>query len=214
MNEYIKFKLKSIYLISTVALLMGSCATIIGGSRINAHISVDRPNAKIIYDGEVQGTGKAIVTIKRSEINRFKFSVKEEGCEEQKYEFQSRTFRGWAFVGTIATWTGMIGGVPLPWGVGVDLATGALWKPNVWEDGVSKIDYKNYEYEVKYTNCTSNISNISQLQDFVYLKNGSIIKGLIIEQIPNSQIKIQTKDGSIFVFKMDEIEKITKEIGK
>ena len=47
--------------------------------------------------------------------------------------------------------------------------------------------------------------------DVVYIKNGSIIRGVIIEQIPNVQIKIQTKDGSVFVYKMDEIEKMTKE---
>jgi hypothetical protein len=49
------------------------------------------------------------------------------------------------------------------------------------------------------------------VEDVVYLKNGSIIHGLIIEQIPNQSIKIQTKDNNIFVFKMEEIEKLTKE---
>jgi len=47
--------------------------------------------------------------------------------------------------------------------------------------------------------------------DVVYLKNGSIIRGTILEQIPNVSIKIQTKDGSLFVYKMDDVEKITKE---
>lgn len=45
----------------------------------------------------------------------------------------------------------------------------------------------------------------------VYLKNGSVIKGEIIEQIPGKSIKVQTKDGSIWVYDVDEIEKITKE---
>jgi hypothetical protein len=49
--------------------------------------------------------------------------------------------------------------------------------------------------------------------DVVYLKDGSVIKGTIIEQVPNATIKIQTKDGSIFVIKYDEIEKIVKEQG-
>ena len=49
-------------------------------------------------------------------------------------------------------------------------------------------------------------------QDVVYLKNGSIIKGTIIEQVPNESIKIQTADGSIFVYKMEEILKMTKEM--
>jgi hypothetical protein len=48
-------------------------------------------------------------------------------------------------------------------------------------------------------------------QDVVYLKNGSVIRGIIIEQIPNKSIKIETYDSNIFVYKMDEIEKMTKE---
>jgi len=49
-------------------------------------------------------------------------------------------------------------------------------------------------------------------EDVVYLKNGSIIHGVIIEQVPNQSIKIQTRDNNVFVYKMDEIEKIAKEI--
>lgn len=48
-------------------------------------------------------------------------------------------------------------------------------------------------------------------QDVVYLKNGSVVKGLLMEQIPNEQVKIMTPDGNIFVFKYAEIEKMTKE---
>ncbi len=48
-------------------------------------------------------------------------------------------------------------------------------------------------------------------KDVVELKNGSVIKGIIIEQIPNQQIKIQTADGSLFVFQIDEIAKLRKE---
>jgi hypothetical protein len=51
----------------------------------------------------------------------------------------------------------------------------------------------------------------SNYEDVVYLKNGSIIHGMIIEQVPNESIKIKTADRNIFVFKMEEIEKITKE---
>jgi hypothetical protein len=65
---------------------------------------------------------------------------------------------------------------------------------------------------------TSRIRNESykknEFVEVVYLKNGGIIRGVIIEQIPNVQLKIQTMDQSVFVFKMDEIEKITKEIQK
>ncbi len=49
------------------------------------------------------------------------------------------------------------------------------------------------------------------LQEVVYLKNGSVVRGVIIEQIPGSSLKIQTADGSIFAYKMEEVEKISKE---
>jgi TM2 domain-containing membrane protein YozV len=49
------------------------------------------------------------------------------------------------------------------------------------------------------------------LEDVVYLKNGSIIRGTIIEQIPNESLNVKTKDGSVFVYKMTEVSKITKE---
>jgi hypothetical protein len=59
------------------------------------------------------------------------------------------------------------------------------------------------------------VCNISygqnNMEDVVYLKNGSVIRGIIIEQVPNQSIKIQTKDRNVFVFKFDEIEKMTKE---
>ncbi|MBP5637250.1 MAG: hypothetical protein J6X25_07035 [Bacteroidales bacterium] len=47
--------------------------------------------------------------------------------------------------------------------------------------------------------------------DCVYLNNGSIIRGAILEQIPGETIKIKTGDGSIFVYQMSEVMKITKE---
>jgi sRNA-binding regulator protein Hfq len=49
-------------------------------------------------------------------------------------------------------------------------------------------------------------------EDVVYLKNGSVVRGVIIEQIPNISLKVQTREGNIFVYKMDEVEKISKEL--
>ena len=54
-------------------------------------------------------------------------------------------------------------------------------------------------------------SQTVQYEDVVYLKNGSVIRGMIIEQIPNQTLKIKTADRNIFVFEFAEIEKITKE---
>lgn len=46
--------------------------------------------------------------------------------------------------------------------------------------------------------------------DVIYAKSGSIVKGVIIETVPNISYKIKTNDGNIFVFKAEEIEKIEK----
>ncbi len=44
----------------------------------------------------------------------------------------------------------------------------------------------------------------------VYLKNGSVIHGEVIEQVPAKSLKVQTKDGNIFVYEMDEVGRIVK----
>ena len=49
------------------------------------------------------------------------------------------------------------------------------------------------------------------LQDVVYLKNGSIIRGIILEQIPNKSLKIKTADGSVFVYQLKDVSRLTRE---
>lgn len=51
-------------------------------------------------------------------------------------------------------------------------------------------------------------------QDVVYLHNGSTIRGTILEQVPNQSLRIRTGDGSEFVFKMDEVARITQEASR
>lgn len=46
--------------------------------------------------------------------------------------------------------------------------------------------------------------------EVVYLKNGSEIRGSVIEYISGETIRIQTSDGSVFVFQSDEVERISK----
>jgi hypothetical protein len=53
-----------------------------------------------------------------------------------------------------------------------------------------------------------------QYEDVVYLKNGSVIHGTIVEQVPNVSVKVKTRDGNIFVYKIEEIEKMTKEVSE
>ncbi|MCF8256967.1 MAG: hypothetical protein K9J06_05415 [Flavobacteriales bacterium] len=49
------------------------------------------------------------------------------------------------------------------------------------------------------------------MEDVVYLKNGSIYRGIIIEQVPNVSLKIETAGGNVFAVQMSEVEKIAKE---
>ena len=48
-------------------------------------------------------------------------------------------------------------------------------------------------------------------QDVVYLKNGGIIRGSIIEMIPDKYVKIETFGQNVFVYPVNEIEKCVKE---
>ena len=47
--------------------------------------------------------------------------------------------------------------------------------------------------------------------DHIHLKNGDIIKGVIIENVINDYIKVELQGGSILTFRYSEIEKIAKE---
>lgn len=44
----------------------------------------------------------------------------------------------------------------------------------------------------------------------IHLNNGSIIKGYILELTPSNSVKIQTYDGSIFVYPMSEVDFISQ----
>jgi hypothetical protein len=63
-----------------------------------------------------------------------------------------------------------------------------------------------------FSSCFLSAQTLADYEEVVYLKNGSIIRGVIIEQIPGKSLKIQTKDRNVFVYQMDEVEKITKEV--
>lgn len=47
-------------------------------------------------------------------------------------------------------------------------------------------------------------------EDIIYLKNGSIIRGTIIEQIPNKSVKIKMAEGNVFTCQMKDIDRIVK----
>jgi len=49
-------------------------------------------------------------------------------------------------------------------------------------------------------------------QDTVYLKDGSIIHGRVIEEVPGASLKIQTRSGNVYTYAMADIAKITHEV--
>ena len=145
--------LSLLMLFATFSLLTG-CATIIGGSSYTAHVKVnEHPYAYIIHNGDNQGTGVAVFKVKWSNANAFSVTVNEENCNEQTISFERRAFRVGSFVGTVVGFTGIISGFPIPLGLAIDLATGALWKPDINEAGVSKTSRENYHYQIDYTGC-------------------------------------------------------------
>ena len=48
-------------------------------------------------------------------------------------------------------------------------------------------------------------------KDVIHLKNGDIAKGVIIENVPNDYVKLETDNGSIITFKYVDIAKFTKD---
>jgi hypothetical protein len=59
---------------------------------------------------------------------------------------------------------------------------------------------------------TATFSSFAQdYQEVVHLTDGSVVKGFIIEQVPNDYLKIETANGKVYTIEMYEVEKITKE---
>ena len=148
------FQKGNVILLICILVLNQGCALIFGGSNYYAIVEVkNNPHATIKYAGVAQGRGAATIKVPRSNADRFLFTVEDDYCPEERFEFKSRAFRGWSFVGTVIFWTGVYAGIPLPWGVLFDGAFGAWWKPSIHEKGIEKMDYKHFRYKVNYENC-------------------------------------------------------------
>lgn len=50
--------------------------------------------------------------------------------------------------------------------------------------------------------------------DVVYLKNGSVVRGTLVEYTAGKGVKIKTADGSIFVYAEAEVERVAREFVK
>lgn len=173
-------------------ILFSSCATIVGGSRYYANVTVeDHPDATIKYKGSVLGTGRTSLSIPRKDANKVVFTISKEGCEEKEYRFHRRVFRGWAFVGSLALMP-VADGVPIPITTIIDFATGSYYKPNVNNPYIYKDNYKNYNYSLRYQCNTGGIrqeENQSSPKELPFSKEDKLIelkelfdKGMITEE--------------------------------
>lgn len=148
------------------------------------------PNAVVRYEGiKIQG-GSGFLKIPRKDAHRVIFKISEKGCPEQTHQFYQRTFRGWAFVGSLLM-SPTAGGVPIPIPNVIDFATGAYWKPNLRNPMIIKEDYKNYHYNLTYdcaskensggSNSNANIKAPTKEEKLIELKE-LLDKGMITEE--------------------------------
>lgn len=115
-----------------------------GGSRYDGSITVkDHPNTEIHVDGKKLGSGNARGLFPRSRT--LVVEVKEEGCQPKTVTFD-KTFRTGNFILSTLCW-GIIG-------IGVDLGTGAAYKPahNI-DPSIVKLSDKSYTFTIDYSEC-------------------------------------------------------------
>ncbi len=132
-------------------LIFSSCATIIGGSSYDAHVTIaDHPNATIFYNNTIRGKGEATFKIKRKDANKVQLTIKEDGCQQQIDSFTHRKFRVGALVGDVGLGVSVyILAVSIP----IDLIDGSLWKPDISEKEIKKENYKTFNYLINYSGC-------------------------------------------------------------
>ncbi len=51
----------------------------------------------------------------------------------------------------------------------------------------------------------------SNIEDVIYLKNGGVIRGKVIDHDPSGKVKVELLGGSVFVFQSTEIDSLKKE---
>lgn len=144
-TKSLKMKIKHLFLIISflMSLSLCSCATLVGGAKYNAKIVVsNHPDAKIIVNGQYEGTGETNVILKRRKANKLEITVQKDDCEPETTKFIRRSFRGWALAGDLLG-LGLISTI-------VDISDGSLWKPCVKEKGVRKENYDNFVYTIYY----------------------------------------------------------------
>ena len=140
-----KKRISIVALLLSMTVLFNSCGVIFGGSRYQGTIiAKDHPNAEIYANGKKLGNGQATALFPRNK--ELKVEIKEQGCQTKEQSFD-KIFRTGNFILTILGW-GLIG-------IGVDLGTGASYKPDHKNNpAVKKISDKDYTFTIDMPACT------------------------------------------------------------
>lgn len=137
---------KNLFFAASAVLLMSlnSCGVIFGGSKYSGTINVkEHPNAEIYVDGSKLGNGQVTSLFPRN--RPLVVEVKQDGCENQTQTFD-KSFRTGNFILSALSW-GIIG-------IGVDLGTGAAYKPaHDSNPAIKRVSDKNYTFDVDYSKC-------------------------------------------------------------
>ena len=133
---------KTISILLLCLIFLTSCGVMFGGTQYSGTITVqDHPNADIYIDGSKVGKGITTGTFKRK--NSLIVEIKEEGCADKTQTFE-KTLRTGNFIISILSW-GLIG-------LGVDLGTGAAYKPNHGKDDrIQKVNDKQFNFTASYS---------------------------------------------------------------
>lgn len=132
-------KISIVALLLSMTFLFNSCGVMFGGSKYQGTIiAKDHPNAEIYVKGQKLGNGQATALFPRNE--ELTVELKEPGCETKTQTFK-RAFRTGNFILSVFSW-GLIG-------LGVDLGTGASYKPDhVHNPAVKKVNTKDFTFTV------------------------------------------------------------------
>lgn len=139
-----KKRISSVALLLSMAILLNSCGVIFGGSKYQGTIvAKDHPNAEIFVGGKKLGNGQATALFPRNK--ELVVELKEPGCETKTETF-GKAFRTGNFILSIVGF-GLIG-------LGVDLGTGASYKPDhKGNPSIKKESDKNYTFTVQPPVC-------------------------------------------------------------
>ncbi len=131
-------KISIVALLLSMTVLLNSCGVMFGGSKYQGTIiAKDHPNAEIYVNGKKLGNGQATALFPRNE--QLNVELKEPGCETKTQTF-GKSFRTGNFILSVFAW-GLIG-------LGVDLGTGASYKPDRKNPAIKQENTKDFTFTV------------------------------------------------------------------